>query len=179
MSKKRKRRKGSLKALKQMVSPTKEFEFANPNDADDILYFTARRLSPGHLLELDNTTLIRAYREHQSQAEAENPEDSDISQEEAELVAFKKIITEVKYSAEIASMSLIDEETEETLLTAEECMEYLLPDWNTQIATWALGGARPAREGEGADDVDRFPEESGRQDASDVETETAGDGDLL
>ena len=69
---------------------------------------------------------------------------------------FEAIVNNVKYASEIASMAIIDPETGERLYTKEDCMLYLLPEWNTQIANWALAGAKP-QQGEDADDADRFP----------------------
>ena len=170
MSKKRK--KASVDSLKKMLSPTKEFDLINPDDPEDIQYVTVRKLSPGHLLEINNTTLIRAYKEAEKRSSNNEPKNANRSKEELEIEGFEKIINEVKYSAEIASMAIIDSETEERILTKEQCMQLLLPQWNQEIARWALGGARPIKEGDEADDTDRFPKKSKQQETSPVEEHT-------
>ena len=65
MAKKNKKRKRRLnrEELRQTIAPTKDFEFVNPHDADDIIIVTAQRLSPGHLLEIDSSSLIKAHQQ--------------------------------------------------------------------------------------------------------------------
>ena len=164
--KKRKRKvKASADVFKQMISPTKEFEFVNPDDEDHSVVATARRLSPGHLMELDSTSLIRAYAlgnkkrdETALSEEGLTDEEKEKARQKREVEQFEEIVSNIRHSAEITSMALIDPETEERIMTPDECMYYLLPEWNTEVSRWAIGGARPIKEGEDADDVDRFPD---------------------
>ena len=44
-NKKRKRRL-NREQLRQTIAPTKDFEFVNPHDEDDVIVVTAQRLSP-------------------------------------------------------------------------------------------------------------------------------------
>lgn len=170
MAKEKTRRKGSLEALKKMVSPTKEFDFLNPEDEDDILVFTARKLSPGHMLQLNSSTLIRAYKLQQQEVKNEEGSESK-TQEELEMEAFERVLTEVESCAEVASMSLIDEETEETIFTKEQCLTLFPPEWLSDVSRWALRSIRPLEEGEGADDTDTFLENTDGQEAQEIQEE--------
>ena len=64
MAKKKKRnkrkRRVSAAELRQIVAPTKDFGFPNPQDPDEMFVVTAQKLSPGHLYATGNSTLIRA-----------------------------------------------------------------------------------------------------------------------
>ena len=152
------RRKASLQGLKDMISPIKEFPFKNPQDPNDIIVFTARKLSPGHLLSTHNTAFLKAYHKKKEEESVENEQDDD--QKEAEnKEAFEKIISEVEYSAEIASLSILDPETMQNYLTTDEVMQYVLPEWHSKISSWALGGASP-QDTENPDEIDTFPEQS-------------------
>ena len=160
-NKKKRKRRLNRAELRQTIAPTKEFDFVNPHDADDIIIVTAQRLSPGHLLEMDSSSLIKAYQTNpdavsQDTEDAQEP-DADVSKDI--LDNFETIVNNVKYASEIASMSIVDPDTGERLYTQEDCMLFLLPEWNTQIANWALAGAQP-KEGEDADDGDRFSSDS-------------------
>ena len=171
MSKKNKKRKRRLsrEQLRQTMAPTKDFEFPNPHDEDDIIVVTAQRLSPGHLLELDSSSLIKAYQQNTDESDANESQDSGEVDKDI-LDNFETIVSNVKYASEIASMAIIDPETGERIYTQEDCMLLLLPAWNTQIANFALGGAQP-KEGESADDVDRFHSDPEQQEKPEVETE--------
>ena len=179
--KKRKKRVRRLdrEGLRTRAAPTKDFEFVNPNDPDDILLVTAQKLSPGHLLNMDSSSLIRAYRqkppEQGVESDTENEESSE--QESSRLTQdildnFNTIVSNIQYASEIASMSIIDPETGKTIYTKEDCMLYLLPNENTEIANWALSDARPIREGDDADGVDNFSVESGQQAEPELEEQT-------
>ena len=154
MAKNKRKRRLNREQLRQSIAPTKDFEFVNPHDEDDIIVVTVQRLSPGHLLEMNSSSLIKAYQEYDKDA----PKNSEIDETVPEeiLENFEAIINNVKYASEIASMAIIDPETGERLYTKEDCKLYFLPEWNTQISNWALAGAKP-QQGEDADDADRFP----------------------
>ena len=152
-NKKRKRRL-NREQLRQTIAPTKDFDFVNPHDEDDIIVVTAQRLSPGHLLEMNSSSLIKAYQEKPDEVPQDSENDETVPGEILE--NFEVIVNNVKNASEIASMTIIDPETGERLYTKEDCMLYFLPEWNTQIANWALAGAKP-QEGEEADNVDRIP----------------------
>ena len=186
MAKKNKKRKRRLnrEQLRQTIAPTKDFEFVNPHDADDIIIVTAQRLSPGHLLEIDSSSLIKAHQQaSESSAAGEGDtagesDDKDIqASDESDAVNpdildnLDKIVSNLKYSAKIASIAIVDPETGERLYTEEDCMHYFMPAWNAEIAKWAIAGVLP-QEGENADDADRFPAPDGGQEASAVEAET-------
>ena len=172
MPKKNKKRKRRLnrEELRQTIAPTKDFEWPNPHDADDIIVVTAQRLSPGHLLELDSSSLIKAYQQNTDESDANESQDSDEVDKDI-LDNFETIVSNVKYASEIASMAIIDPETGKRIYTQEDCMLLLLPAWNTQIANFALAGAQPQK-GENADDVDRFHDSDAEQEAPEVEKET-------
>ena len=172
-NKKNKKRKRRLnrEQLRQTLAPTHDFEFINPYDEDDIIMVTAQRLSPGHLLEMDSSSLIKAYQRNPSEDDTQasgSPSDSDVAQDI--LDNFDTVINNVKHAAEIASISIIDPDTGERIYTKEDCMAHLLPEWNTKIANWALAGALP-QEGGNADDVDRFPPGSDEQEEPEVQAE--------
>ena len=103
---------------------------------------------------MNSSSLIKAYQENDKDVPKHSEIDEAIPEEILE--NFEAIVNNVKYASEIASMAIIDPETGERLYTKEDCMLYLLPEWNTQIANWALAGAKP-QEGEEADNVDRIP----------------------
>ena len=190
MSKKRKRKKrervASAEELRETVSPIKDFKFLNPLDPDETLVFPAQRLQPGHLLQMNNTSLIRVYKEAQTkiakskeeelnkeaipevELEIAEPEKTEVvdnekepanKTEELEVDVLNAITSNIEYAAEIASMSIVDPETRQPIYTARDCLHYLQPAWNIEISTWALEGARPQKEGDDADAVDRFPAE--------------------
>lgn len=208
---KKRKRKGTLSELRSMVSPTKPFEFPNPDDPNDIYEFTARKLSPGHLLRIKNTAFIKAYQKRQYENAAEeiapksaeetielskakenqkkvsellNKEDTEknrellakaniavgkaqlavidkMSQEEKDkffVETFTETAENVEFSAEVASLSIVDE-NHQNYMTPEEVMLYMPPDWHTEISKWALGGASP-QDTENPDETDDFPLES-------------------
>ena len=168
-SKKKRKRRLNREQLRQTIAPTKDFDFVNPHDEDDIIVVTVQRLSPGHLLEMDSSSLIKAYQQKTdevSQNSENDPEKTDEVPVDI-LKNFETIVNNVKYASHIASMAIIDPETGERLYTKEDCMLFLLPEWNTQIANWALAGAKP-QTGESADDADRFPAETEQQEASEL-----------
>ena len=180
MAKKNKKRKRRLnrEELRQTIAPTKDFEFVNPHDADDIIIVTAQRLSPGHLLEIDSSSLIKAHQQaSESSAAGEGDtagesDDKDIqASDESDAVNpdildnLDEIVSNLKHSAKIASIAIIDPETGDRLYTEEDCMYYLMPAWAAEIAKWAVAGVT-TQGGESADEVDRFPAESEQQETS-------------
>ena len=172
-NRKKRKRRVSPEELRQTISPTKDFDFVNPHDEDDIIVVTAQRLSPGHLLEMDSSSLIKASQQALSEVKTgkTDAEETDVDKLQTNILEnFDVIIKNVKYASEIASISIVDPKTGKNLYTKEECMLYFLPEWNTQIANWALAGARP-NEGEDADDVDRFSTEPEQQEEPVLETE--------
>ena len=185
MAKKNKKRKRRLnrEELRQTIAPTKDFEFVNPHDADDIIIVTAQRLSPGHLLEIDSSSLIKAHQQASNKSKgngtqsADEPDTVEPDTDEPDTVDpdildnLDEIVSNLKHSAKIASIAIIDPETGKRLYTEEDCMYYLMPAWAAEIAKWAVAGAVP-QEGENADDADRFPAPDGEQEASAVEAET-------
>lgn len=156
-------RKASLQVLQEMISPEKPFKFENPENPDDIVVFLARKLSPGHLLNTHNTAFIKAYQKKQEEDAAEEAGNSNgdavTAQEAVTKEAFDNIMSEVEYSTEIASISIIDAETKQNYLTPQDVMEYMMPEWHSEISTWALGGATP-QDKENPDEVDTFPPKS-------------------
>ena len=169
-NKKKRKRRLNRDELRQTMAPTKDFEWPNPHDEDDIIIVTAQRLSPGHLLELDSSSLIKAYQQNTDESDANESQDSGEVDKDI-LDNFETIVSNVKYASEIASMAIIDPETGERIYTQEDCMLLLLPAWNTEVANFALAGAQPQK-GEAADDVDRFPNSDAEQEAPEVEKET-------
>lgn len=153
-TKKRRRRRGTAKVLKQMIGPVKDFQFENPNDPEDIIFFTVRKLSPGHLLQFDSSMLLKVYTSAISE-ETVPPEEStpEGTSEEQTRKEMNEIIENLAHCAEIASLAIVDE-SGQPYLSKEECHDYLLPNWVTEIAQYALGDAMPGGE---TDEVDRFP----------------------
>ena len=156
-SKKKRKRRLNREQLRQTIAPTKDFDFVNPHDEDDIIVVTVQRLSPGHLLEMDSSSLIKAYQQKTDEVSQNSENDPEQTGEVPVdmLENFETIVNNVKYASHIASMAIIDPETGERIYTKEDCMLFLLPEWSTQIANWALAGAKPQK-GEDADDVDTF-----------------------
>lgn len=177
MAKKNKnKRRLNRKQLRQTIAPTKDFDFVNPHDENDVIVVTAQRLSPGHLLEMNSSSLIKAYQQIPPDIPENNTDDDNNNQnleavEQAVLDNFDVIVGNVKYASEIASMAIIDPETGDRIYTKEDCMLYLQPDWNMEIANWALKGAKP-QEGADADDVDRFPPKPEQQEGQILEEKT-------
>ena len=192
-SKKRKKRRVSAKELRETMSPTKDFDYVNPHDEEDIILVTAQRLSPGHLFQMNSSSLIKAYQQESSEIEkvGQNAEGETLEQDENEetdldetkdeeidpdelqkniLDNFDIIVDNVKYASEIACMAIIDPETGKRIYTKEDCMLYFLPDFLTKISNWALNGAKP-KQGDNADDVDIFPSGSEQQEGSELEEE--------
>ena len=176
--KNKKKRRLSRDQLRETIAPTKDFDFTNPHDENDIIVVTAQRLSPGHLLEMNSSSLIKAYQQippdipqNDSDDDGKNSDQNLEAVEQALLDNFDVIVGNVKYASEIASMSIIDPETGGRVYTKEDCMLYLQPDWNMEIANWALKGAKP-QEGAESDDVDRFPSKPEQQEEQVLEEET-------
>ena len=172
--KKRKRRL-NREELRQTIAPTKDFEFVNPNDEDDIIIVTAQRLSPGHLFEMNSSSLIEAYQQNPDALPKPNPEEDEphtpVEVPQDVLDNLDLIVGNIKYASEIASIAIVDPETGERIYTQEDCMLFLLPAWNTEVANWALMGAAP-QQGEDADTADRLSAEPEQQEESEVAAET-------
>ena len=171
MAKKNKKRKRRLnrEQLRQTIAPTKDFEFVNPHDADDIIIVTAQRLSPGHLLEIDSSSLIKAHQQASNKSKGNGTQAADEpdtvepdTMDQDILDNLDEIVSNLKHSAKIASIAIIDPETGDRLYTEEDCMYYLMPAWTAEIAKWAVAGVT-TQGGESADEVDRFPAESEQQ----------------
>ena len=180
MAKKNKKRKRRLnrEELRETIAPTKDFEFVNPHDADDIIIVTAQRLSPGHLLEIDSSSLIKAHQQASNKSKgngtqaADEPDTDEPDTVDPDILDnLDEIVSNLKHSAKIASIAIVDPKTGKQLYTEEDCTYYLMPAWNTEIATWAVAGAVP-QEGENADDADRFPAPDEQQEEPAVEAET-------
>ena len=267
-NKNKRKRRVSAEELQQIVAPTKDFDFPNPQDPDELLVVTAQKLSPGHLYATGNSTLIRAiskktkpdsdtevaydFEEHKRMLqegakvlqrriedvlESDDAEtlpeslqavyDSDaerrihlrlnisedydkrmlqegakvlqrriedvLESDDAETlpeslqatylkgdqqiilqlhipqvidVDYDEIISNLDNAAEFASIAIVDPETLENIYTKEQCARYLPPELNVEITEWALEGVRPMQEGEDADEVDRFPEDTTGQEGS-------------
>ena len=148
MPKKNKKRKRRLsrEQLRQTMAPTKDFEWPNPHDADDIIIVTAQRLSPGHLLELDSSSLIKAYQQNTDESDANESQDSGEVNKDI-LDNFETIVSNVRYASEIASMAIIDPETGERIYTQEDCMLLLLPPGTRRSPTshWQVRSHRRER----------------------------------
>ena len=176
-NKKKRKRRVTAQELRQTVAPTKDFEYVNPHDDDDVILVTAQRLSPGHLLQMNNTSLIRAYRQQESNGgktdtekqKTETGEEEQIRTEKEILDNLDVIVNNIEYASQISSMSIVDPESGENIYTKQDCLLYFSPDFNTDIANWALAGARPIKEGEDADDVDKFSDEPEQQEGSELE----------
>lgn len=161
-----KTQRGTLELLQAAVSPRKEFPLELPNG--DILIYTGRKLTPGHLLSIQNTVIIRAYKKAQEQGrENEQNANSDAPQtaqsEQDVIDSLDEIIENANYCAEVVAIAIIDPETETPIFTAKQAMELLPPDYNQTVTTWALEGARKQEAGENADEVDRFHPEDREQ----------------
>ena len=86
---KKKKRTANLKELRQMISPEKDFEFENPEDEDDIIVITARKLSPGHIMKIKDTAFIKAYQKRQIENELKS--DTEKAMDDAQSAAQKAI----------------------------------------------------------------------------------------
>ena len=146
MSKKKKRRRRvSRDELRQTAAPTKEFEYVNPRDEEDIIIVTAQRLSPGHLFQINSSSLIKAHQEQLEDVkppeETQNIENTNEDQLEKDILEnFDKIVNNVKYASELTSISIVDPETGKNIYTKEDCLLYFTPEFNTKVAQ--LGNCR-------------------------------------
>ena len=75
-------------------------------------------------------------------------------------VDYDEIISNLQNAAQFASLSIVDPETMENIYTKEQCALYLPPGLNVDITEWALEDVRPMKEGDDADAVDLFSEET-------------------
>ena len=176
MSKKKKRkRRVDRNELRQMVAPTEDFEYVNPHDEEDIIIVTAQRLSPGHLFQIDSSSLLKAYQEKPEDLnpeEIQNNEGVDESKLQEDILEnFDKIVNDVKYASELTSLAIVDPETGKNIYTKEDCLLYFSPEFNTKISNWALAGANPQQKGESGDSVDRFPSGVNEQEGSELAQE--------
>lgn len=157
--------RGTLELLQQAVSPRKDFPLELPNG--DTLIYTGRKLTPGHLLNIQNTVIIKAYQKAQENVSDATDEQSSVNDnpqkarsEQDVIDSLDELVENAKYCAEVVAISLIDPETEEPIFTAKQAMELLPPDYNKEVMEWAMAGAEKQDVGEDADEVDRFPEQT-------------------
>ena len=168
---KRKRRRVSAEELRETMAPTKDFDWENPYNEDELIVVTAQRLSPGHLFNMDSTSLIRAYR--QDELNKKKPPVAEENDEESDTINnLENILNNLGYAAEIASISIVDPKTHTNIYSKDDCLKYIPAEKITEIATWAVENARPIKEGEDADDVDRFPGRGEKQEEPSVEEQT-------
>lgn len=151
MSEQHNRRTVSKEEFLEAVVPVEEFELENPNKPGDIIVHTARRLSPGHLILLGETALIRPSFEP---SESENGEKT----EEKKALSFEKTMENIERGAKVTSLSIVDPETHEPIYTKENCLLFPI-EFNSRILNWALFGRRPNQKTGGeAEAAARFPD---------------------
>ena len=88
---KRKRRymnASQMQRTKNEVSPTKPFEYANPNDPNDIWVYTVRQLTPGDVIMMEGTAAIKFQNSlDQNQPDYETAEEKQLRADYLEKVS--------------------------------------------------------------------------------------------
>ena len=151
----KKRTRATLTKLVEMSSPTKDFEFINPQDPEEILVFTARKLSPGHMLRIKNPVFIKAYEKKMDEDDTKDNNTEDGNTDKPKKEGFEDTMENLEFSAEVASLSIVDEHNQ-TYLTLDDVMLHMLPEWHAEISNWALGGASLLNT-KNPDEIDGFP----------------------
>ena len=172
MAKNRKRRKGTKQNLKALVCPTHEFVHESPSDPDTDIVFHVRRLTPGHMMSLKDTTLMRLYQVAQPTQPTQDTQvdvdpDADVDPEvdaarkEAEAKdEIASIIENYDVLVSVNALAIVDEKTGQPYLTEEDCRDLLLAEWMRIHSEYALQGAVPSTEGGEENEIDTFPEET-------------------